>query len=171
MQKGNAQMGGTRAGSRLVPKPGFLAGAITGAILAAAAASLTATGLADARQPPQASVQTLFTTSQTIVGEAIAYPVGSPAKVTAAIVTVPHGASTGWHTHGVPLFGYILEGELTVDYGADGVRVYRAGDGFMEAMNAAHDGRNAGNDDVRILAVYMGAEGLGLSHKAEAPSR
>lgn len=169
MYSGRERMSGRPAASRPGWKPGFLAGAMTGAVMAAAAASLSSTDAADARQPARASVDTLLTTSKTVAGEAITYPVNAPAKITAAIITLPSGASTGWHTHGVPLFGYILEGELTVDYGVQGVRTYRAGDGFMEAEEAPHDGRNAGTGDARILAVYMGAEGLGLSHEAAAP--
>jgi quercetin dioxygenase-like cupin family protein len=63
------------------------------------------------------------------------------------------------HRHGVPLFAYILSGELTVDYGAHGRRSYRAGQAFMEAMAVAHFGVNDGQEPVRILAVYIGADG------------
>jgi quercetin dioxygenase-like cupin family protein len=59
----------------------------------------------------------------------------------------------------VPLFAYILEGELTVDYGEHGKRSYRAGDAFMEAMAIAHHGSNPGSQPVRLLAVYLGADG------------
>lgn len=124
-------------------------------------------GLADARQQKQVTVETLLSTSNTIIGEPIVYPANVPAKVTAAIVTVPEGLSTGWHRHGVPLFAYLLDGELTIDYGAHGTRTYHAGDTFMEAKDAAHNGRNTGAGDVRILAVYLAAEGLMLSHEAE----
>ena len=79
--------------------------------------------------------------------------------MTSAIVVMAPGERTILHRHGVPLFAYMLEGELTVDYGAHGTRVYRQGDSFMEAMNVSHAGRNTGTTTVRILAVYMGAEG------------
>lgn len=110
----------------------------------------------------------LLASGETIVGEKIAYPVGAPARVTAGILTLAPGASTGWHTHGVPTFGYILAGELTVDYSEKGVRVYRAGGAVLEAINVAHDGRNTGAGPMRILAVFMGAEGLPTSVAAPA---
>ena len=69
------------------------------------------------------------------------------------------GEKTIVHKHGVPLFAFILEGELTVDYGARGKRTYRAGEAFMEAMDVAHFGSNGGSQPVRLLAVYMGADG------------
>jgi quercetin dioxygenase-like cupin family protein len=114
---------------------------------------------------PVATVETLMATGETVLGQAIAYPPGA-AKVTAAIVTVPPGGETGWHTHAVPLFGYILEGELTVDYGADGLHTYRPGDTLMEAMNHPHNGMNRGTVSVRLLAVYMGSANLPNSSPA-----
>jgi quercetin dioxygenase-like cupin family protein len=55
------------------------------------------------------------------------------------------------------MFAYLLEGELTVDHGSDGKRVYAAGDALMEAMSVDHAGRNTGAGLMRILIVYMGA--------------
>jgi quercetin dioxygenase-like cupin family protein len=95
----------------------------------------------------------------TIIGQPLAYPAGT-AKVTAVIVTIPPGGETGWHEHAVPLFGYMLEGELTADYGDKGTRTYRPGDALMEAMNWPHNGTNRTQAPLRILAVYLGAEGL-----------
>jgi len=101
----------------------------------------------------------LLSTSTTIVGEPILYPTSGPAHVTGSIVTLAPGARTIAHKHGVPMFAYILEGEITVDYGAKGKRTYRAGDALMEAMDVAHVGENTGTQPMRLLAVYMGAKG------------
>ncbi len=113
-----------------------------------------------ARHRPPASYPAvpLLSTGKTIVGETIHYPSG-PAHVTAAIVTLAPGGRTILHKHGVPLFAYILAGELTVNYGAHGTRTYKQGQSFMEAMDVAHFGINNGAEPVRILAVYMGATG------------
>jgi quercetin dioxygenase-like cupin family protein len=101
----------------------------------------------------------LLSTGTSIVGEMLHYPTSGPAHVTAAIVTVAPGDKTIVHKHGVPLFAYILEGELTVDYGQHGKRTYQQGQAFMEAMDVAHYGSSTGSQPVRILAVYMGADG------------
>ena len=101
----------------------------------------------------------LISTSTNIVGETIRYPTTGAAHVTAAIVTLGPGAKTIVHKHGVPLFAYILDGELTVDYGSHGKRTYKKGQAFMEAMDVAHYGINMSVSPVRILAVYMGAKG------------
>jgi hypothetical protein len=54
----------------------------------------------------------------------IRYPSGAPARLTAVEITLQPGEQTGWHTHPVPVFGYILDGELTIDYGAKGQRTF-----------------------------------------------
>ena len=110
----------------------------------------------------------LLSSSTTIIDQPIAYPEGT-AKVTAAIVTIPPGGSTGWHLHEVPLFAYILEGEITLDYGEKGIMTKKAGDSMLEAMNWAHNGMNKGDVPLRILAVYMGADGLANAETAADP--
>ena len=114
-------------------------------------------------------VTPVLSASETVIGEPLAYPTGAPAKVTAVVVTVPPGGETGWHKHSVPLFGYILDGTLSVDYGARGTRTYQTGEGLLEAMAAPHNGRNLGTVPVRILAVYVGAEGQANAAAADKP--
>lgn len=106
-----------------------------------------------------ARVVPLFDGSKNIVDETLVYPQSGPAKVTSLIVTMEPGEETGPHRHGVPTYGYILEGQVTVDYGTHGKRTYRKGEAFMEAEGVTHDGVNDGNVPVRILVVFMGAEG------------
>jgi quercetin dioxygenase-like cupin family protein len=101
----------------------------------------------------------LLSTGSTVLGETLHYPTGGPAHVTASIVTLTPGARTVLHRHGVPMFAYVLDGEITVDYGDRGKRTYRQGDAFMETMDVPHFGADAGSAPVRILTVYIGAEG------------
>ena len=64
------------------------------------------------------------------------------------------------HHHPVPLFGYILQGELIVDYGGFGERTYARGESLVEAFETPHQGRNGGKGTVKILVVYAGADGV-----------
>ncbi len=140
------------------------------AAIAACSAALLCAATARADDVSYASlVAPVLAGSETVIGEALTYPTGAPAKVTAVVVTVPPGGETGWHKHPVPLFGYILEGTLTVDYGAFGKRAYQAGEGLLEAMASPHNGRNTGTVPVRILAVYIGADGQANAVAAPHP--
>jgi len=116
--------------------------------------------------PPGPAVETLIETSETVLGQEIVYPEGR-ARITAAIVTVPPGAVLAPHLHPVPLFGYVLQGELIVDYGSEGERIYRAGEALAEAIDWPHQGRNGGRGIVKILVVYAGAEGVPDTEPAE----
>jgi quercetin dioxygenase-like cupin family protein len=106
------------------------------------------------------TVTTLLSTGTTVVGETLRYPAAGAAHVTAEIVTLPPGVRTAPHKHGVPMFAYILDGEITVDYGDRGKRTYHKGDSIMEAMDVVHFGADAGARPARILVVFMGAEGV-----------
>jgi quercetin dioxygenase-like cupin family protein len=105
-------------------------------------------------------VVTLLSSGQTVTGETIAYPDQKPAQITAVVLTLQPGEETGFHSHAVPTFGYILDGEVTVDYGDKGRKTYRQGEAVLEAMTVAHNGRNSGAVPMRILAVFMGADGI-----------
>lgn len=109
----------------------------------------------------------LLHSGEDILGTPFGYPDG-PAKVTAAIVTLPPGGETGWHEHEVPLFAYVLEGELTVDYGTRGKRTFKAGDSLLEAVRWPHNGTNTGDVPMRLLAVYMGGGAAANSVAATA---
>lgn len=104
-------------------------------------------------------VRELLVTGETVVGEKIQYPTTGAPKITVAVVTIAPNSQAGFHRHQVPLVAYILEGELTVDYGEKGVKTFRQGDAVVEAMNVPHRGMNLGSGVVKLLAVYVGAEG------------
>lgn len=101
----------------------------------------------------------LYSGGKTVMDEQIAYPATGPAHVNAMIVTIAPGQKTELHKHGVPLYVYVLEGDVTVAYEGHGERTYKQGESFLEAMNVAHKGLNNGSTPAKLLAVYIGAEG------------
>ena len=123
---------------------------VAGLVLTSVSSGVTQ---AEDSYPP---VQPLIATSRTVIGQAFEYPGGDPA-ISAAVVTMLPGHSTGWHEHDAPLFAWILEGEVTVDYGPDGKRTYRQNDAFVEAFRSAHNGINSGKGIARILTVFAGS--------------
>lgn len=123
--------------------------AVTVTVVLASAAS------ARTSYPP---VDVLHQSETTVIGQQIVYPKGA-AQITVAIVTMEQGQVTGWHRHLAPETAQILEGELTVDYGPAGKRVYRKGDTLVEALGSRHNGENTGSGIARILVVFSGAVG------------
>lgn len=133
------------------------------AALALTALPRLAPAVADVRPPEMRSsypAKILLSSGETVAGETIHYPTDGPAQITAEIVTIAPGHKTLLHHHGAPLFAYILDGEVTVDYRGRGQRTFHKGDGFLEAMAVPHLGIST--EPVRILAVYMGVKGVKL---------
>jgi quercetin dioxygenase-like cupin family protein len=130
--------------------------AVLALLIAAAPASAQDVTAVRAATPPSYPALPLLSTSKTVLGEPLRYP-GGAAHVTSAIVTLAPGERTILHKHGVPMFFYILDGEITVDYATHGRRTYRKGESHMEAMGVAHFGENTGTEPMRLIAVYMGA--------------
>ncbi|MEO9526365.1 cupin domain-containing protein [Roseibium sp.] len=134
---------GKPAPSQPAAKPG------SKAALEAAAASST----------PYEKVVEIFAGDETVAGEKVAFPKQNP-SVRAIEITMAPGEVTAWHQHHAPLFAYILEGEITVTYEEIGKKVYREGEGILEAMDVTHRGENTGAVPAKILAVFLlGDEG------------
>ncbi len=126
------------------------------AAIAAFTAAAACSSIALAQGYPLTGVQARSTT---VMGEDVAYPVTGKPVLTSAVIIMAPGQSTHVHRHGAPLFVYVLEGEVTVDYGDRGKRVFKQGESLIEAMNVRHFGTNSGSGTLRLLTLYMGAEG------------
>lgn len=111
-------------------------------------------------------VRPLLDTETTTLGQKLAYPASSQARIVSSIVELAPGAETGRHRHPVPLYGYVLEGAIRVEYEGGQVRTFKAGDAFMEAVNTWHNGKNTGEVPVKLLTVYLSAKGQKLVENA-----
>ena len=105
-------------------------------------------------QIKQVTVETILETNHTILNQTLFYPENTPNIVT-KIITIPKNAETGFHTHDEILVGYILQGEITVDYGEHGKKVYSKGDSLIEAIDISHNGMNLGHIDAKIFVVTL----------------
>jgi len=126
-------------------------------ISAVAVISLAVVGIFFVIASDDISSQTILNTNKTAIDQDIQYPSGSP-LITSKIITIPVGAETGPHIHEYPMFGYMMEGEITIDYGEHGIKTFVKGDSLMEAVDYIHNGRNSGNELAKILVVMMGDE-------------
>ena len=105
------------------------------------------------------SATVLKSSSVTGNGQRIVYPVTDKAEVTAMTVNLAPGAETGWHSHPIPVYAYVVEGKLDVELEGGQIITYRSGDAIIEVVNTLHNGSNQGPEDVRLVAFYTGVEG------------
>lgn len=112
-------------------------------------------------------------TTVTSNGQKIMYPQTDRAEVTAMTVEVAPGAETGWHKHPVPVYAYVIAGNLSLEL-EDGKHLsFNAGDVIIEVVNTMHNGKNSGTEPVKLVVFYLGVEGApnvikpGLTQKTE----
>lgn len=101
----------------------------------------------------------LVCSAQSIIGLELVCPDGKPI-IAAAMVTMQPGEETGWHRHDAPFFAWIIEAELTLDYGPERTREYKSGDGFIETFRSEHIGHNTGKGHARVLALFAGSDAI-----------
>jgi quercetin dioxygenase-like cupin family protein len=98
-------------------------------------------------------------------GEKISYPKADSPEVTIVTVEIPPRGETGWHAHPVPVLGYVLSGELVVEFEDGKQNRFKDGDAIIEVVNALHNGKNPGNAPVKLVVFYLGAEGQPVTTK------
>ena len=103
-------------------------------------------------------------TQDTWYGQEIVYPEGK-AEMTGVVVEMAPGAETGWHMHPVPSVGYVMEGELEVHFKNGDIKQLSAGESAAEAVNVYHNGRNIGDEPVKLLIFYVGTTDQTLTVK------
>jgi quercetin dioxygenase-like cupin family protein len=96
----------------------------------------------------------------TVLDQPLRSPTKGKAQVSSSIIVIEPGQETGWEKSPTPMYVYVLEGALTVEYDGGLVKEYRAGTALLEAVGTWRNGTNAGTEPVRILVVSMGAKGL-----------
>ena len=105
----------------------------------------------------EATVIPLVDGPKTILGQSFKYPSGTP-LINAFNINIPVGKKTSLHKHAVPLFVYVVSGEMIVDYGSKGKRTFKAGAAYIEAIEWCHIAQAVGNQPAKIIGVYLGQE-------------
>lgn len=110
----------------------------------------------------QVQVSTVLKAQTSWDGKPIVYPSGK-AEVSGLVVELAPGAQTGWHSHPVPSFAFVLEGELEIEQRNGGVKRLKAGEAVAEVVNTFHNGRNIGTVPVKLVVIYAGTVGEKLT--------
>jgi quercetin dioxygenase-like cupin family protein len=110
-------------------------------------------------------VKVLLKTDTNSAGQKIEYPHDGPAEVSMLIVEIPPGEQTGWHHHPVPLFGYVLEGQVTVTLADGRKHTSHEGDALAECVNLLHNGVNEGKIPTKLLIFVAGEKNVPFTVK------
>ncbi len=131
--------------------------------------SIFAYGNVSAETVYNAGVQskTVLQTTQDVVGQNIAYPKVEHPEVTGLEVRIPSGQETGWHTHSMPGYAYVISGTVTLEYEKGITRQFKPGDAFAEVVNVSHNGRNNSQEDVALIVFFTGEKGVPFTKKKE----
>ena len=108
----------------------------------------------------------LLKTKCTAVGGPLRYPVTDKPEMSSVIVTIQPDGHSNLHQHPVVTFVYVLEGEIEFHV-EDKILHYKAGDAFIEPIDALNQAFNLGNVQSKVLLVQVGEEGKPNSIAAE----
>jgi quercetin dioxygenase-like cupin family protein len=106
-----------------------------------------------------ATVTAVMKGSRTIGGQNIEYPKTDKAEIASVMIEIQPGKESGRHLHPVPTYVHVLEGTLTVEFEDGSRQPFKAGSGFLEAVNTWHNVKNLGEAPLRFLVVFAGEEG------------
>jgi len=118
-------------------------------------------------------VKKIVTSTKASNGQRLSYLRSKHPEVTVLVVTVPPGGSTGWHKHPVPVYAYMLDGELSVEMKNGSKYKFKKGDAILEVVNTFHNGYNSGRVPASLVVFYTGAVGIPnvvKEHAAETPA-
>ena len=125
------------------------------ALISANALALTHLDGKVAYEDIEASPITIVGAPKTTLGQDFKYPSGQP-LIEAFNIEIPVGKQTDLHKHLVPLYIYIVSGDLEVDYGSKGKKIYKPGTSYVEAIDWCHIGKVSGKAPVKVIGVYLG---------------
>lgn len=127
-------------------------------LLTASLVSTSPAHAADDPLPAGFKAEVLLKSGVTRDNEPIVYPAGKP-ELISVIGTLEPGGRTARHEHPVPVYVYMLEGEIEVKSdGAESMR-YKAGDVFIETQNRKHQAFNVASGTSKLLVVFVAEEG------------
>ena len=111
----------------------------------------------------------ILQTETTSGGEPIAYLKTDKPKITVMTVDIAPGAKTGWHSHPMPVYAYVISGRLFVEIESGKTVEYKEGEAIIEVVNTRHNGTNKGDVPVKLVVFYLGGKDIPNIIKADKP--
>lgn len=84
-----------------------------------------------------------------------------------AFVEFPVGAAEGRHTHPAEVFGFVQEGELSLESEGKPTVSLKAGDVFYVAPGKIHQATNIANVKAKLAVVFVAEKGKPLTTPAK----
>ncbi len=84
-----------------------------------------------------------------------------------ALVELPPGSAEGRHTHPAELYGFVLEGTISLEIEGKPTATLKAGDVLTIAPGKIHQAINNGSTAAKLAAVFVAEKGKPLTTKAD----
>ncbi|OAH10702.1 cupin domain-containing protein [Streptomyces jeddahensis] len=75
------------------------------------------------------------------------------------LVQIPRGLESGRHSHPGVEVGYIIQGDVMMEFDDRAPQRLRSGDPFFIPLGAIHNARNIGKVETKMLSTYLIEEG------------
>src|ERR687890_1496806 len=76
-------------------------------------------------------------------------------EIAQTLVEIPEGVASGRHNHPGPEVGYIVRGDVAMEFDDRPTLTLHTGDPFMIPMGAIHNARNIGTVTTKMLSTYV----------------
>jgi len=111
----------------------------------------------------------ILQTETTSAGDPIEYLKTDKPKITVMTVDIAPGAKTGWHSHPMPVYAYVMAGQLTVEIEGGKTAEFKEGEAIIEVVNKRHNGINKGQVPVKLVVFYAGGKEIPNVIKSRNP--
>jgi len=86
-------------------------------------------------------------------------------EIVQSLVEIPEGVASGRHSHpGGPEVGYIVRGDVAMEFDDRPTLTLRTGDPFMIPPGVIHNARNIGTVTTKMLSTYVVDEAQPLAN-------
>jgi quercetin dioxygenase-like cupin family protein len=76
-------------------------------------------------------------------------------EIVQSLAEIPEGVASGWHNHPGPEVGYIVRGDVAMEFDDRPTLTLRTGDPFMIPPGVIHNARNIGTVTTKMLSTYV----------------
>ena len=76
-------------------------------------------------------------------------------EIVQSLAEIPEGVASGRHSHPGPEVGYIVRGDVAMEFDDRPTLTLRTGDPFMIPPGVIHNARNIGTVTTKMLSTYV----------------